>query len=254
MLNTHLSEICKFMSMSLVTDVRNLFYQSKDFSLHNIPSFKEKKKSYVKKSGSIPKFDFIDTEKFKTVFKEHIFYNHGIYSQNLADVCSQSNHCRFLFLCLTGVRFENSTDLKTNSILKPKTCQTCRFSSNPCSFPTAACFQKIVFFETKVVNVSHECIFLPYLQNCYNHLRSLDSNLKVYKASLNPQFNLFLKEKVQSSSQKCRKFLPNLVDTKSSNTGSWKSTQVMKTHYLNPDNKMFLAHNLINELLADWAS
>ena len=227
LITTHMSEIIRQVAIHSVTDLKSLAIKNQNFTLKNIPRFKSsfcvKKKSRNSVSSKIGN-DAIKLGWLKGMIKNH---DH-----------SNKLECRFIFQCLTSLRVGNTFDLRRNTSVVEKKCKVCNFDEC-CLAPTADCFNHLFIKETKTTSVSIPAI--PFALKCYQHLRSTNFT-RVDEQKL---YSAFLKNRFNTKTHQCRKFLPNLfiMYKKGFNTGGWSdSGNTMERFYLRKNSKFLLVH------------
>ena len=232
---THLSELLKFIAKNKEQNFSNMFCYRENFSLKSIPNIQNLMSDSRKRSDNVD-VCFLKAEDLIEYLK--------IPSRLRSDF----EH-RLIFLAVSGVRFQSSLDLNSNSRLDKKLCLFCS-DFNVCTHVTSKCFNYVRILNTKTTE--HGFPILPQAWESFKFLQGDPFNISANYTKISKDFNQRLKEKHNLTSHALRKFLPNLMTDFSSscNTGNWQGPsglENMKKFYLQKDFKYIVLYMILRQ-------
>ena len=208
-----------------------------NFSLASIPTFKaafDTKKSSLPSSSS-RRGTFISFDDVIRLYLDH------------KKTCSLSKvlECRFLVAAMTGLRLINTFRFEENARINMKKCAHC-VNELHCPILKIDCFETLTIFRTKNGDALNVPI-IPQIRSCINQISAFDRE-KDYKR-IYEDFNSFMQMKFNCTPHKVRQILPNLISSRTTaqknNTGGWKNTRTMNTHYVGANMKFLEAFVLL---------
>lgn len=234
----HLSEICKFVSLNLDDNLFSTAQSKENFTLKNYHIFNQflVPKTKQNTARKVPVFD--------NFYVKNFILQH--WADHVNNACMNSNTCRINFMLLTGLRYQSTLNLSSNSNFISKKCPHCK-NLPSCKNVTVNCFNRLVILETKTFQ--HDLPLVDYAQKCYWTLLYDDNNVDRNYASNLKETNDLCLAKFSCTSHGLRKFLPNFMNSSAflNNTGNWTNGKTMQSHYLHEEVKYSMIVSFIRE-------
>ena len=236
---THLSEGLRHIALNKIDNYESFLLQSKA-TLKNIPEItyildgeavgKKKSKKSVKNE--------ISTRTLTEAYIQHINFDH----KTTPNTIQNSHVCRTLFLAFTGLRFQSSLNLQSNSQFSIRKCKHCYYN-NPCKNTEYDCFDRLNLYDTKTTSANLPLI--DNIKNCFLFIKLIKDQDYTRTST---SFNAHLKINYSITSHALRRYLVNFVSQDKSNTGNWSNQNTQRKFYQHPEYKFKLIHHYLNSL------